>query len=318
MRPFWPLGLLVTAACIPRHNPDWVHADAVVVDAHAIEEDATTLRQGAVDVRIVWVDAAADLGATAAGIDAVKASLDAADVVRAPADLQRRGRTATLLGIVGDPEPAALRTLHEAGVRAIRPSRREQVAEIDRLGMLIDLAGVPKTFWDILEATQHPVIVSRAGAATLTKHPLNLTDAQMRAVAARGGVVCIAWNVEQLDEASAARVRVLTKIRDEQLAAAPEDRDRIVEAHRKRLRENFDPPPVDVFIDHVMHAVGVAGADHVGIGIGPAEARPNRLASSADLPGVTELLLARGLTREQVMGILGGNLMRVIERVVEP
>lgn len=304
MRRFGAAGLLLLAACIPRHNPAWVHADAIVVDAHAVD------RESGVDVRLVWLREGSDFAATARAVDAAKTA--DAHIVRAHWEI-REGLVSTMLGLIGDPEPAALRTLHDAGVRAIRPSRRDLVAEIDRLGMLIDLAGLPEpTFWDLLEATEHPAIVSRAGAAALAKHPDNLTDAQMRGVAQRGGVVCIAWNLAQLDDEAAARLRVFTKIREDALAAAPEDRERILKEHEKRLAKNFTFPPPDVFIDHVMHAVGVAGADHVGVAVGPAEARPARLRSSADFPLVTELLLARGLTREQVMGILGGNLMRVI------
>jgi membrane dipeptidase len=76
-------------------------------------------------------------------------------------------------------------------------------------------------------------------------------------------------------------------------------------------------PPLSALIDHIDHMVKVAGIDHVGIGsdFDGVTCTPEGLDSVADLPKITEALVARGYTAEQIHKILGGNLMRVFREV---
>src|SRR5262249_53880985 len=79
----------------------------------------------------------------------------------------------------------------------------------------------------------------------------------------------------------------------------------------------IERPPFDALIDHIDHMVKVAGVDHVGIGsdFDGIPSTPQGIDSAADLPKITEALLARGYSSEAVHKILGGNLMRVFNRV---
>jgi membrane dipeptidase len=74
-------------------------------------------------------------------------------------------------------------------------------------------------------------------------------------------------------------------------------------------------PPLDALINHIDHIARVAGVDHVGLGsdFDGITATPEGIDSVADLPRITEALVARGYTREQILKILGGNFMRVFK-----
>ena len=77
-------------------------------------------------------------------------------------------------------------------------------------------------------------------------------------------------------------------------------------------------PPLKSLIDHIDHIAKVAGIDHVGLGSdfdGVSGATPQGIDSAADLPKITQALLDRGYSAEDIKKILGGNLMRVFREV---
>jgi membrane dipeptidase len=77
-------------------------------------------------------------------------------------------------------------------------------------------------------------------------------------------------------------------------------------------------PPLKSLIDHIDHIAKVAGIDHVGLGSdfdGVSGATPAGMDSAADLPKITQALLDRGYSADDIKKILGGNLMRVFREV---
>jgi membrane dipeptidase len=204
---------------------------------------------------------------------------------------------------------------------------KDVVQEMNRLGMMVDISHVSdKTFWDAIATTKAPVIASHSSARALSNHPRNMTDDMLRAVAKNGGVVQVnffsAFVEPKFLEASNAQAKqrdaavevALTKKRASGQAITYLDEDEIQREWLARIPR----PPLDSLIDQIDHIAKVAGVDHVGLGSdfdGVSGATPAGMDSAADLPKITQGLLDRGYSPEDIRKILGGNLLRVFRKV---
>ena len=208
---------------------------------------------------------------------------------------------------------------------------RDVVREMNQLGMMVDVSHVSDaTFWDVLQATRAPIIASHSSARALTHSPRNLTDEQPRAIATNNGVVMVNFYASFVDE-SWRQAWSATSLEREALyfhAAAPyRDRKEPVPYHvmlkvdrdfyAEHIQSTVKLPSIDSLIDHFDHVAKVAGIDHVGIGsdFDGFSLLPQGIASAADLPAITEALMSRGYTGDQMKKILGGNAMRVFTEV---
>lgn len=203
---------------------------------------------------------------------------------------------------------------------------KQIVLEMNRLGMLVDVSHVAdKTFWDTIAVTKAPVIASHSSARALTNHPRNMTDDMLRAVAENGGVVQVNFYNAFIDETYRKAAEVQEKDRNaavkaytDQLKASGKtvtylDTDRI----EREWGAKISRPPLSSLIDHIDHIAKVAGVDHVGLGSdfdGVAGATPQGIDSAADLPKITQALLDRGYSADDIRKILGGNLLRVFRK----
>lgn len=202
------------------------------------------------------------------------------------ASIAHFGRTPLADGS-GEDDTGSRLTSH--GVEALR--------EIERLGIIFDVSHLGASgVAHVLELATRPVIATHSSARALRDHHRNLTDDQLRAIAANGGVICVNFFAPFLAE------------REEDMT-------------------------LDRLLDHIEHIVSVAGIDHVGLGpdfirevmddltppccedvpvrsLDPKKAIPG-LEGPAGLPMVTEGLLARGLPEKDVMQIIGGNVRRL-------
>ena len=207
---------------------------------------------------------------------------------------------------------------------------KQVVLEMNRMGMMVDVSHVAdKTFFDAIAATKAPIIASHSSARALTNHLRNMTDDMLRAVAKNGGVVQTNFYSAFVDE----NYRKASE-------AQQKDADAAVAAHLAGLKAAGKPitfldqdqierewaakvprPPLKALIDHIDHIAKVAGVDHVGLGSdfdGVSGAMPEGIDSAADLPKITQALLDRGYSADDIRKILGGNLLRVfgeVERV---
>ncbi len=239
----------------------------------------------------------------------VEANPEVAEVAYTVGDIRRitsGGRIACILTVEGGEvlqgDLGVLRILHRLGMRSlgmvwnqrnlladgIGEARTgggltrlgvEAVREMDRLGIVIDVSHLSDPgFWDVVEHTEGPFIASHSNARGLCPHPRNLTDEQIRALAAKGGVMGMNF--------APAFVH-------------PED------------------ATLEGVLDHVDHIAELVGTGHIGLGsdfdgIG----RPPRgLEDVTRLPHLTQGLLDRGYSDEQVRAVLGGNFLRVLEGV---
>ena len=204
---------------------------------------------------------------------------------------------------------------------------KQVVLEMNRLGMMVDISHVAdKTFWDAIATTKAPVIASHSSARALTNAPRNMTDDMLRAVAKNGGVVDVNffsgfldqnyWNAlqaQKIEQAVATRA-YLDKLKAEGKQITYVDDDRITREWMAKIPR----PPFTVLIDHIDHIAKVAGIDHVGLGSdfdGVSGATPAGMDSAADLPNITQALLDRGYSAEDIHKILGGNVLRVFKEV---
>jgi membrane dipeptidase len=199
---------------------------------------------------------------------------------------------------------------------------RQVIAEMNRLGMMVDLSHVSdRTFDDVLAVTRAPVLVSHSAARALTASHRNLTDAQLRALAANGGVCMVNFYSAFIDEnyrTAWAEQKPALRAAHKSLAAEYATRGTPVPYHiASRLDREFAAriprPPLESLIAHFDHIIQIAGIDHVGIGtdFDGICALPEGINSAADLPKITAALLARGHSPATLHKLLGTNLLRL-------
>jgi membrane dipeptidase len=174
------------------------------------------------------------------------------------------------LGDAGGAEPAA------GGLTTLG---REVIAEMEACGMLVDLAhAAPATFWDAVELARRPVIVSHAATEARGPHARNVSDEQIRAVAATGGIVGIAFYPAYLDP------------------------------HHGRCGR-------DAIVEHLLRVLEVAGPDTAALGsdLDGVPRLPEGFRGAQDFRLVAADLEARGVRGEELAKVLGGNWLRMLE-----
>jgi membrane dipeptidase len=279
--------------------------------------------------------------------DAFELALGTADITR----IRKAGKIASLIGVEGghsiDNSLPVLRNYHRLGVRYMTLTHSESldwadscsdapkanglsafgedvVREMNRLGMLVDLSHVsPATMKAALKVTAAPVIFSHSSARGVADHPRNVPDDVLGLVRQNGGVVMVNFYSGFIVPEGARAMQKMFEFGRELRKKYPEGDPRYREAMRAYLKEN-DYPPGDVhtIVDHIDHIAKVAGVDHVGLGsdFDGVPKLPRQMDDVSCYPLVTQVLLDRGYTKEQIHKILGGNLMRAFaeaERVSE-
>ncbi len=273
----------------------------------------------------------------------------AAELVRTADDVRRAaraGRAAILMGLEGGHalagSPDTLRALAEAGVRYVTLTHvntnrwadssqdtprhgglnalgREMVRTMNRKGVLVDLAHVSdSTFADALAVSTQPVIVSHSSCRHLTPTVRNVSDAQLRAVAENGGVVMINFFDALVNPALDSTV---FEAAHRHLEAQGKSRRSLWSAvYAEKRARGLRGATLDDVLDHIDHAVQVAGVDHVALGsdFDGVFDLPDGLEDVTRLPWITHGLRARGYPRAEILQLLGGNTLRVLEAVRPP
>jgi membrane dipeptidase len=210
---------------------------------------------------------------------------------------------------------------------------KDVVYEMNRLGMMVDISHVSdRTFYRTLVITRAPVIASHSSARALCDAPRNMTDDMLRAVArsggpaSKGGVVQVnffsGFLSQQYRDAQKAMEpeaeKAVQAMKDKAKAEGKEVTYSEIEKVQRSFADRIPRPPLSMLIDHIDHIAKVAGIDHVGLGSdfdGVGGQLPEGIDSAADLPKITEALMARGYSAEDCRKILGGNLLRVFREV---
>jgi len=203
---------------------------------------------------------------------------------------------------------------------------KDVVREMNRLGMMVDISHVAdKTFYDVMALTKAPVIASHSSCRAIANHPRNMTDEMLRALAKNGGVVMINYHAAFLSEefrvASekqsgnvVAEMAALSKKCGGNESCTTLEGERL--DHEAMAKGTLPKVGWDKIIEHIDHAVKVAGADHVGLGSDfDGATMPLGMEDASKLPKITDALLKKGYSDADVEKILGGNLLRVMEQV---
>jgi membrane dipeptidase len=199
---------------------------------------------------------------------------------------------------------------------------REVIAEMNRLGMMVDVSHVSdKTLADVLAVTRAPVLASHSCARALCDSPRNLRDEQLRAIADNGGAVMVNFYSAFVDEGYRRAVVGLKPERQrahDALAAEYKARGEPIPFHAanavdREFARRIARPPLASLIAQFDHMIRVAGVEHVGVGsdFDGISALPEGIDSAADLAKITAGLAARGYGSADLEKVLGGNLMRV-------
>jgi len=203
---------------------------------------------------------------------------------------------------------------------------KDVVRELNRLGVMVDISHVSdKTFYDALEVSKAPLLASHSSCRAICNAARNMTDQMMKDLAAKGGVVQINYHVgflsQEFRDAENANPE-LDKARSAELVKRCGDNQgcQILEGDRitREYVEQGKLPRVDFtkIIEHIDHAVKVAGIDHVGLGSDFDGANmPYGMEDAAKLPKITEALLQKGYSEGDVKKILGENTLRVMTEV---
>jgi membrane dipeptidase len=201
---------------------------------------------------------------------------------------------------------------------------KDVVKEMNRLGMIVDISHVSDaTIRDVLAVSRAPVMASHSSCRALSNMPRNLTDDQIKQIAAKGGVVMINFGSGFLDQKVYDQfTATLAKVRPEYL--------KLKQTYAKdpaRLRKEmvalytkYDKPGRAAWtrvIDHIEHVIQVGGEDAVGIGadFDGIEDPPVGLDDVSFLPRISEELLRRGHSEAQVKKVLGENFLAMFARV---
>ncbi|MFC1639981.1 dipeptidase, partial [Gemmatimonadota bacterium] len=197
---------------------------------------------------------------------------------------------------------------------------REVVAEMNRVGMIIDISHVSiNTMLQTAELSEAPIIASHSGARALADHPRNLNDEQLMALKENGGVVhVVALNgfLKVMPEKDAAEEAL-----QEEMGVSSREARRAMEGEQREeydrrmaeLDERWPPANLETYVDHIDYIVQLIGIDHVGIGTdfdggGGIEG----FNDASEAPNVTAELIRRGYSDEDIAKIWGGNLLKVL------
>jgi membrane dipeptidase len=207
-------------------------------------------------------------------------------------------------------------TTGEARWRGLSPLGRRWVAEMNRLGMLVDVSHSSDAAFDqMLELSRAPVIASHSGPKALNDHPRNLDDERMRRLARSGGVMFL--NSLFLAPHDTSEERNALEARQARWGQLDPQERRQLLADRAALeaRQPFQQATFDTYMRALLHSVRVMGADHVGLGAdwdGGGGVRG--MEDITFLPRITARLRREGMSEADIAKIMGGNLMRVLRR----
>ena len=197
---------------------------------------------------------------------------------------------------------------------------REVIAEMNRLGMIVDVSHVSDdAFWQIIEVSRAPVIASHSSARHFTPGwERNMSDEMIVALAETGGVIHINFGSSFISDKARAYGEAMMASGRAYRAEHPELNESFLYREYPKIyaKENGPLPyaSLDDVLDHFDHVVNLVGVDHVGIGSdydGVGDSLPVGLKDVSAYPNLVAGLLRRGYTEEDVRKILGENLLRV-------
>jgi membrane dipeptidase len=275
--------------------------------------------------------------------DDFELALTADDIER----IHRTGKIASLIGVEGghaiENSLASLRRLYDLGARymtlahtdsldwvdsatdvprsgGLSPFGEEVVRTMNDLGMLVDISHISAdAMHDAIRVSRAPVIASHSSAFAVAAHPRNVPDDVLAELPKNGGVVMVNFYSGFIVPERAEGGAKMVAERIARRKADPDGRDEggansVFRATREQ--EQLSAGSVHTLVDHIEHIIKVAGIDHVGIGsdYDGVTKLPAQLEDVASYPYITQELLNRGHTPDEIRKILGANLLRALRQ----
>lgn len=281
----------------------------------------------------------------AANSDSIEFAYSAADVER----IHRSGKAAALASLegghlIGD-SLAILRMFHKLGIRymtlahfesnvfadsmtgkslhdGLSSAGRDLVREMNRIGMMVDVSHISdKAVLDAVAASRTPVIASHSSAKAIAPIVRNMPDEVIRAVAKKGGVICINFHAGYLDQRAydvyiRNRPRRDQEIKDvlKQKASDPR-RWELVRAIQRKYFLAMPKVNYSQLLEHIHHVAKTVGPDHVGLGSdfdGISGMAPVGMEDVSQYPRLVRGLIDKGYSDVDIRKIMGLNLLRVL------
>jgi membrane dipeptidase len=273
--------------------------------------------------------------------DTFEMAYSADDIVR----IHGNGKIASLIGLEGghsiENSLGVLRMLYALGARYMTLTHSETldwadsatdeakhhgltefgeqvVREMNRLGMLVDISHVSaESMRHTLRISRAPVIASHSSAFALAPHPRNVPDDVLRLVAKNGGVVMVNFFPGFLVPEAARATKEMFQTARELRKKYPKEEEFQLAFQEWQRAHPIPTVSVHHVVDHIEHIIQVAGIDHVGLGsdFDGINAVPKQLEDVSCYPYLTQELLNRGHPKDEILKILGGNLLRVFRQV---
>jgi len=158
---------------------------------------------------------------------------------------------------------------------------KQLICEMNKLGILIDAAHLaPASFWDVLNHSQSPIIMSHGNCRSLCDHPRNYTDFQLKTLASQGGIACITF-------------------------ATP-------------FLKGYDETSIEDVLDHIAYAADLIGTQHVGIGsdFDGVDQLPKGIEHVGDYTRLYSGMVKRGFSKEEVDAISGENVRKLLYKIL--
>jgi membrane dipeptidase len=210
-------------------------------------------------------------------------------------------------------------TLHQP--KGLNDFGKQVVKRMNELGMMVDLSHVgEQTFWDAINTTSKPVIVSHSCVYSLCPVFRNLKDDQIKAIGKNGGVIHLNFYSGFLDSNFEKRNNAF-------LEKHKSERDSLIKAGKPEFfaddsisnkykgESDVLRAPFSLLFDHLDYIVKLIGVDHVGLGsdFDGITSPPRQLDDVTDFPLITEELIKRGYNKKDINKILGENFIRVFK-----
>ena len=206
--------------------------------------------------------------------------------------------------------------------QGVSPFGKQVIERMNELGIMIDVSHASdQSFWDILSISRAPVIASHSGCRTFTPDfERNLDDNMIQAIAAKGGVIQIAFgsyflNREFNRQGEIVRRRVSEYINENKLSEG----DTASEKYYEKLRSEYPAKAGNLIdlVDQIEHVVKLVGIDYVGLGsdFDGISALPEGIADVSSYPNIIQELLRRRYSEKDIQKICGENFLRVWSEV---
>jgi membrane dipeptidase len=198
----------------------------------------------------------------------------------------------------------------------LSPLGRQWVAEMNRLGMLVDGSHSSDAAFDqMLQLSRVPIILSHSGPRAMYQHARNLDDDRMRRLARSGGIMFMNTIFLAPDDRSPERSAIGDRQENWHRLSAAERRRLLADKAALDAQRPFTTATFDTFMRSMLHAIRVMGVDHVGLGADwDGGGGVQGMEDITFLPRITERLRREGFSERDIAKIMGGNLLRVMRQ----